>query len=457
MREISSHIRFHGPLSIKEFMTVALTHPKHGYYMRRDVFGRAGDFITSPEVSQAFGELLGVWCIASWQQLGSPPAVRLVELGPGRGTLMADLLRSTAVFHEFHEALSVHLVEVSPHLRDLQREILCGPAATQIARAAGSNEADDAPPSAWVGGDDASAVPVSWHLSLDLVPSDCPLLVIGHEFLDALPVHQFVRTERGWRERMVDLSVHLAARTPTAEDAALQASIAAVQAPGTATRPVDAGQAEEAGEAADGVRDLDEDERHLDFVLSATPTPASALLTNELPLGLAQAEVCPIAQALIQQLARRLADSRGAALFVDYGDDTTPADSLRGIRNHRFVHPLHAPGAADLSVDIDFATLRRVALTEAPELRCPPLMLQRDFLAAMGLEARINALLRRTETAEQRRALIQAAGRLVQVPGMGSAYKVFALAHADIAAEAVPGFPPCERSDQYLDWTGRSK
>ena len=147
MREISSHIRFHGPLSVKEFMTVALTHPKYGYYMRRDVFGRAGDFVTSPEVSQTFGELLGIWCVASWQQLGSPPAVRLAELGPGRGTLMADLLRATAVFPKFHAALSVHMVEASPHLRGMQRQRLGGEAAEAV-----ETPADGAPTVSWAGG-----------------------------------------------------------------------------------------------------------------------------------------------------------------------------------------------------------------------------------------------------------------------------------------------------------------
>lgn len=132
MREMARHIRFHGPLTVKEFMSVALTHPKYGYYMRGDIFGRSGDFVTSPEVSQAFGELLGIWCVACWQELGRPAALRLAELGPGRGTLMSDLLRSTAVFPEFQASLSVHLVEMSPHLRQQQRAMLSGLEAAKV-------------------------------------------------------------------------------------------------------------------------------------------------------------------------------------------------------------------------------------------------------------------------------------------------------------------------------------
>lgn len=135
LRELARHIRFHGPLSVKEFMTVALTHPLHGYYMRGNIFGRSGDFVTSPELSQTFGELLGIWCVACWQQLGKPPAIRLAELGPGRGTLMADLLQSSSVFNDFHAALSVHMVEVSPHLSHVQRSRL---SATPLSKHDGS-------------------------------------------------------------------------------------------------------------------------------------------------------------------------------------------------------------------------------------------------------------------------------------------------------------------------------
>jgi len=112
-KEIAGRIRFRGPLTVAEFIGMANTHPEHGYYMHRDVFGREGDFTTSPEVSQVFGELVGVWCVACWEAMGCPPRIRLAEAGPGRGTLMSDLLRATSSFPAFHAALSgVHLIEV---------------------------------------------------------------------------------------------------------------------------------------------------------------------------------------------------------------------------------------------------------------------------------------------------------------------------------------------------------
>lgn len=431
--KLAKQIRVRGAMTIKEFMTVALTHPVHGYYMRREeVFGRGGDFVTSPEVSQVFGELIGVWCVACWERLGQPRKLRLMEAGPGRGTLIADVLRSTAVFPGFHAALSVDLVEVSDHLREVQRQTIAATGA-------------------------ASAVDVRWHTSLESIPADpdVPELTIAHEFLDALPVHQLVRTPQGWRERMVELREHTASAAAAAVDPH--------------------------AERTDELRDLEADSRVFDFVLSANPTPASILFgarrggdvvaeakaaaeakataeaTKAQTQGVEQqerdqtggvvpvldsAEICPGALSFVQQLCKRMAVTRGAALMIDYGNDETPKDSLRGILRHAPVHPLHQPGLVDLSVDVDFGTLRQVAReTAGSSLRCPPLSTQRDFLAAMGLEARINALLKGMDDREARKELVRSAGRLVASPGMGTAYKVFAITHASVGTDGVAGFP----------------
>jgi NADH dehydrogenase [ubiquinone] 1 alpha subcomplex assembly factor 7 len=192
-------IRFRGgPLPVADFMSEVLTHPTLGYYMTRDVFGTRGDFVTSPEVSQVFGELCAVWAACLWEQMGRPPRVLLVELGPGRGTLMADLLRGAAALHGFAAALEVHLVEVSPALRRLQAAALgCGAAAGAVG--AGRTPAGTA---------------VRWHGALATVPEGPPLLLFAHEFFDALPVHQFQRTPRGWCERLVDVGVPESADAP---------------------------------------------------------------------------------------------------------------------------------------------------------------------------------------------------------------------------------------------------
>jgi SAM-dependent MidA family methyltransferase len=174
-KEIRRRIETAGPMPVAQYMTLCLSHAEHGYYMTRDPLGAAGDFITAPEISQMFGELVGLWAAAAWRAMGSPANVRLVELGPGRGTLMLDALRAAKVMPDFRAALVVHLVEISPILEALQRQAFI-----------------------------ATEVPVSWHQSLADVP-DGPLIVIANEFFDALPVHQAVMCADGWHERVVKI------------------------------------------------------------------------------------------------------------------------------------------------------------------------------------------------------------------------------------------------------------
>ena len=461
LRELQSRIRFQGPITVAEYMTAALTHPVHGYYMKRDVFGRKGDFITSPEISQVFGDLLGVWCVSCWEQLGKPARVRLVECGPGRGTLMADVLRASAVFPSFHKALSVHLLEVSPYLRGAQRRTLTRTSEGDEELELKTTAAEE-PPLTWMPPQPEIAahsdgVGVEWLEQLEDLPDDAPVLVLAHEFLDALPVHQLSRTQHGWRERLVELKEHVAAPdAPAAPADGEGEGAAAVSGAATAAAAAGTPGAAKASDATAG-GEAGGEARRLEFVVAATRTPAAALYAETLDghgeaeqRQLLHAEVCPSAQRFAALVARRLAASGGAALLIDYGQDGPPADSLRGIIDHKFVDPLLAPGEADLSVDVDFDAVRRAALAEAPSVRVPPLQLQRDFLAAMGLEQRVNALLHKTDDAEQRRDLISSAGRLVETPGMGAAYKALALAHPRPAGHAVgstpmdhiAGFPP---------------
>ena len=181
--KIRARIAARGPIPVAAYMAMCLADPQHGYYMTRDPFGARGDFVTAPEVSQMFGELIGVWIAAVWQQMGSPAPVRIVELGPGRGTLMSDALRALKVMPALLKAATVHLIEISPVLKAKQRETL----------------RDVAPP-------------VSWHASLDAVPEG-PAIVVANEFFDALPVHQAVKTAQGWRERCVGVNADRLAYT----------------------------------------------------------------------------------------------------------------------------------------------------------------------------------------------------------------------------------------------------
>ena len=158
-----------GPLRLDRYMALCLGHPQHGYYMSRDPLGAGGDFITAPEVSQVFGELIGVWCATAWKMMGEPHSFNLVELGPGRGTLMADILRAGRVVPGFRHAAKVGLVEISPALRAIQTQTL-GEAA--------------------------------WYGTLEDVPQG-PAIIVANEFFDAIPIRQFEKRDGKWLERVV--------------------------------------------------------------------------------------------------------------------------------------------------------------------------------------------------------------------------------------------------------------
>jgi SAM-dependent MidA family methyltransferase len=178
--EIIELIRLDGPISVERYMELCLSHPTLGYYTTRDPFGAGGDFITAPEISQMFGELIGLWAAQVWRDMGSPSPVRLIELGPGRGTLMVDALRAIArAMPPMLAALDVHLVETSPVLGAMQKQAL-----------------------------QAVSLPKTWHAhTADALAgaSGRPAIVIANELLDALPIRQYVATPEGWRERLVGL------------------------------------------------------------------------------------------------------------------------------------------------------------------------------------------------------------------------------------------------------------
>lgn len=171
---LAERIARSGPITVADYMAAALSDPDHGYYRVSDPLGAGGDFTTAPEISQLFGELIGAWLIDCWAQSGRPERVNLVELGPGRGTLMADILRTARQMPDWLKAVQIHLVEINPRLRQAQAELLSGHAP-------------------------------QWHESLSTVP-DGPVMLVANEFLDALPIRQLVFWNGAWRERLVDWS-----------------------------------------------------------------------------------------------------------------------------------------------------------------------------------------------------------------------------------------------------------
>ncbi len=170
-RLIRDRIAKNGPIPVSKYMELALAHPEHGYYMAKEPFGAGGDFITAPEISQVFGELIGLWSAVAWQQMNRPVPINIIECGPGRGTLMKDYLRAADMVPDFRHAIDLHLVEISPALREVQNATLEG----------------ETP---------------QWHNAPEGIPVG-PTILIANEFLDALPICQLEKTHNGWSERLV--------------------------------------------------------------------------------------------------------------------------------------------------------------------------------------------------------------------------------------------------------------
>ncbi|XP_062407467.1 protein arginine methyltransferase NDUFAF7, mitochondrial [Sardina pilchardus] len=368
LRHLTSKIKSTGPISVAEYMREVLTNPVTGYYVKNDMLGADGDFITSPEISQLFGELFGIWCISEWMAAGKPKDLQLVEFGPGRGSLASDILR---VFSQLKTVLtgasiSVHLVEVSPKLSQVQAQCLTG---DQSQVSASENEP------AYRTGTTSTGLPISWYRRIDDVPQGFSIF-LAHEFFDALPVHKFQKTEKGWREVMVDID-------PAAPD------------------------------GVDKLR----------FVLLPSPSLASAVLT-QVDEKRQHVEVCPEGAIVVQQLANRIVEQGGAALIADYGHDGTKTDTFRGFRGHKLHDVLADPGAADLTADVDFSYLRRMA---GGLVTCMGPVSQRVFLKNMGIDTRLQVLLRSCADQSVRAQLIQGYDMLVNPQKMGERFQFFAL------------------------------
>jgi len=342
---IVAEIKTQGPLTVARYMELALAHEEHGYYRKQDPFGVQGDFITAPEISQMFGEMVGLWCAYMWQAMGRPDPFHLVECGPGRGTLMMDALRAANHSAGFLAAVRVHLVETSRPLRDVQKQAL-----------------------------EPSGVDVTWHDTFGTVDSG-PVLVIGNEFFDALPVHQFVRGEDGWHERLVGLNGEALAFS-------------------SAPDPVDLSLIPETVREKSTVGDVYEDQ--------------------------------PVSRTIMCEVAGRIVAHGGAALFIDYGHDQHGlGDTLQALKSHQFVDILVNPGEQDLTTHVDFEQLSKVATQARAEVFSP--LPQGVFLEQLGLRARVEAL-KKGATEAQVFELNRAYSRLTSPEQMGTLFRVMGLA-----------------------------
>ena len=321
-----------GPISLMHYMGEANAR----YYASRDPLGLAGDFVTAPEISQMFGELIGLWLADMWINAGREEPVHYVELGPGRGTLANDALRAAK---RYGLEPSVHFVEASTALKDIQLATVPG---------------------------------AQWHYDLSTLPPYGPILLVANEFLDALPVRQLVNTEDGWRERMV---------VPEGDKFVCMAG----------GQPMDVAVPE----------------------MRRTAPSGTIIETN------------PGAAATVYEVAGRLIEQGGAALFIDYGYETVrDGSTLQAVRQHLKVDPFVSPGEADLTAHVDFASLAPIAQSRG--CRWLGTVPHGRWLRNLGIEARAQTL---AEQAPHHAGAIAAAqDRLVGEGQMGLLFKVMGLA-----------------------------
>jgi len=326
---LSRAITMAGPIPLSQYMAAANAE----YYATRDPLGSAGDFTTAPEVSQMFGELIGLWAADLWQRAGEPD-IYWVELGPGRGTLTADAMRAMG---RVGLDPPVHFVETSPTLRARQR----------------------------------AAVPyATWHDDITQLPDDRPIIAVGNEFFDALPIRQLVKAADAWRERLV------------------------------------------------ACQDL------IFLPITGKDVPASVIPENlrDAPVG-SVIETSPASVAIARALAQRLMLHGGAALVVDYGyDGPAIGDTLQAVSGHQFANPFEEPGSRDLTAHVDFATLAAAAGIEGVRVDGP--VGQGAFLTALGIDPRAEALAR--STPEKAEAIAADRARLVEDDQMGTLFRAMA-------------------------------
>jgi NADH dehydrogenase [ubiquinone] 1 alpha subcomplex assembly factor 7 len=355
---LRERIRREGPMQVDRFMQACLDDPAHGYRLKPQTIGAGGDFVTAPEISQAFGELIGLWCAVAWEGMGRPAPLRLIELGPGRGTLMRDALRAAKVRPAFLTAAAVHLVEISAPLRQSQRQLLL------------RNEGEGTSPG------------IAWHATLQDVPAG-PAIVVGNEFLDALPVRQLLHRDGVWHERVVE--------------AAPEGGLRFAAGP----------------EVEHGVRPLASIGSGLGLTTGARGlTPSSGAIV----------EVRPGEDDLLATLAGRTEPVM--ALFLDYGpSDLSFGDTLQAVSCHAYTDPLSEPGTADLTAHVQFAAFAGKARAAGLAVQGP--ITQAEFLGRLGIAERTARLM----AANPGRAgeIEAATQRLISPTGMGQLFKAVAV------------------------------
>ncbi|XP_063981784.1 protein arginine methyltransferase NDUFAF7, mitochondrial [Diachasmimorpha longicaudata] len=350
-----------GPITVAEYMKEALTHPTEGYYMKKDVFGSQGDFITSPEISQLFGEMIGIWVLSEWRKISRDP-LQLVELGPGRGSLSRDILK---VFKQFRvgDKISIHLVEVSPVLSEIQAKNLC--ISSREVDATGNQKY-------YREGETQDGNAVFWYYSVEDVPRKFSVF-IAHEFFDALPIHKFHNNNGNWSEIFIDID-------PSGE--------------------------------------------MLRYVTSKGPTLASKLFIDEQERR-GHVEVSPQTLSITDYLATFLQECGGFCLIADYGHSGEKTDTFRAFKSHEQRDPLETPGDVDLTADVDFSRISKIATKDNRTIVFGPVE-QREFLLQLGIDVRLKMLLQRISE-EDKKELESGYHMIIDEDKMGKCFKMLAI------------------------------
>lgn len=347
-KKLKNSIKTGGPISIATFMQNVLFDPDDGYYQKKQPFGEKGDFITAPEISQIFGEIIGNYAAYIWINQGQPQEFSIIELGPGNASLMDDFLRSTKHIENFHQALKINFVELSGKLRKIQENRL---KIYNIDLKHYNNFTDIS----------------QAKKNLNNTSNPSYNFIIANEFFDCLPIHQYVRTNNMWHEKLVNLN--------------------------------------------------DEDE----LIFSLSPNK-SKLQEIPPPKEGDTYELSLYTTSIMEDIASYIDNTNSTAILIDYGYTKTQyKNTLQALKKHQFHNILHDLGEADLTAHVDFQALSQV-ISQYDNLSYH-IMTQRDFLLNCGIKERTQTLLQNLDKISQQK-ILNAANRLISEQEMGSLFKV---------------------------------
>ncbi|KAL5612996.1 hypothetical protein BROUX41_003927 [Berkeleyomyces rouxiae] len=453
-KRLAEAISITGPIPVASYMRMCLTSDIGGYYTGalgkdREQIGLKGDFVTSPEISPLFGQIVGLWFLTEWlaQNADRPSqAVNIIEVGPGRGTLMSDALRIISSHALVNHIKNIYMVEASAEMRLEQKNRLCGEDAHMV-----ENKAAGTWSCLWKG---KAPVQITWVQTIQSVPksADSMPLIVAHEFFDALPIHIFQSVAVPESKTASNTTTRPLPQTNSdSENPTLNTEwreLVVAPAPANSThQSLKTPPIERAGAVPD-----------FQLYCSTTPTRHSRFLPEIQERYRAMknkpgavVEICPDVDMYASDFAARIGGNStfardrpvGAALIIDYGQsDAIPANSLRGIKEHQRVSAFSEPGLVDLSADVDFKGLTDAFIDSSPHIEVHGPVMQGDFLSMMGMKEQAAAISKSVADKDLADRIRDAAERLMDKSpnGMGKVYKILAVIPENSGRRVPVGF-----------------